>query len=256
MASMDRLRVRDLVDNPTPRVPVVLCLDTSGSMNAVDGDDVHYTGETVFSDGRMWNIVEGGTTRLEQLRDGINMFLQDIREDDLAQFAAEVCIVTFDSQARCLVDFSTVDHLNDIPELEANEDTHMGEGVNLALDLLEKRKKEYKEKGVDYYQPWLVLMTDGEANGDQSELERAIERTNTLIQNKKLTIFPIGIGEEAGMQTLAKFSPKRSPLRLKKLKFREFFAWLSDSVSRTSQSMPGESVHLDTEAIKGWGTLD
>ena len=24
--------LRDLVDNPTPRVPVLLCLDTSGSM--------------------------------------------------------------------------------------------------------------------------------------------------------------------------------------------------------------------------------
>ena len=27
--------LRDLVDNPTPRVPVLLCLDTSGSMMGV-----------------------------------------------------------------------------------------------------------------------------------------------------------------------------------------------------------------------------
>lgn len=32
----------------------------------------------------------------------------------------------------------------------------MGEGVNLALGLLEKRKQEYKDKGVDYYRPWLI----------------------------------------------------------------------------------------------------
>ena len=33
----------------------------------------------------------------------------------------------------------------------------MGEGVTLALDLLKKRKQEYKDKGVDYYQPWLAF---------------------------------------------------------------------------------------------------
>ena len=93
MASMDRLRVRDLVDNPTSRVPVVLCLDTSGSMNAVDGDDVHYTGETVFSDGKMWNVVEGGTTRLEQLRDGINIFAKMILHNLQQKYASLHLIV-------------------------------------------------------------------------------------------------------------------------------------------------------------------
>ena len=57
------------------------------------------------------------------------------------------------------------------------------------------------------------------------------------------------------MNVLARFSPKRPPLRLQGLKFKEFFAWLSQSVSRTSQSTPGESVKLDVDGIKGWGEL-
>ena len=131
----------------------------------------------------------------------------------------------------------------------------MGEAVNIGLDLLEKRKEEYKDKGVDYYQPWLVLMTDGGPNGDNEELSRAIRRTVDLVNQKKLTVFPIGIGEEADMNVLAEFSPKRSPLKLQGLKFREFFAWLSKSVSKTSQSTPGETIKLDLEGIKGWGDL-
>lgn len=131
----------------------------------------------------------------------------------------------------------------------------MGEAVNLALDLLEKRKNEYKDKGVDYYQPWLVILTDGENNGSQDSWQRAIDRVGNMVKSKKITVFPIGIGKEANMSSLGKLSPNRLPLRLQGLKFAEFFEWLSKSVSKTSQSVPGELVALDTEGIKGWGTL-
>lgn len=101
----------------------------------------------------------------------------------------------------------------------------MGEAVNPGLDLLEKRKNAYKSKGVDYYQPWLVLMTDGAPNGDYNELHRAISRTAEMVNQKKLSVFPIGIGRDADIEMLASFSPKRSLLKLKDLKFREFFEW-------------------------------
>ena len=132
----------------------------------------------------------------------------------------------------------------------------MGQAVNLALDKLQVRKDDYKNNGVDYYQPWLVLMSDGSPNGDYSELERAKERTSKLIASKKLSVFSIGIGTSADMGELSLFSlPKRSALKLQGLKFREFFEWLSKSVARTSQSTPGENVKLDTDGIKGWGEL-
>lgn len=98
-------------------------------------------------------------------------------------------------------------------------------------------------------------MTDGEPNGSESELNRAIARTNDLASHRKLTIFPIGIGDEADMQCLKKFSPRRPPLKLKGMNFKEFFEWLSASVSRTSQSMPGDVVKLDLDGIKTWGEL-
>lgn len=156
-------------------------------------------------------------------------------------------------QARCLVDFANVERQGDIPELEAQGDTAMGEGVNLALDLLERRKQEYKDKGVDYYQPWLVLMTDGVPNGSNSEYMRAVQRTVDMVNSRKLTIFPIAIGDETDLSALNKFSPKRPALKLQGLKFGEFFSWLSKSVSKTSQSTPGESVKLDP--VSGWAEL-
>lgn len=248
------LRIEDLINNPTPRVPICLCLDTSGSMGAVEGDCVE-TGETVYEDGRTWNIVTGGTSRIDELQKGVEAFYEAIREDEMAVYSAEICIVTFDNKATCLVDFANIERQENVPELHPIGNTAMGEGVNLALDLLERRKQEYKDKGVDYYQPWLVLMTDGEPNGNDGELTRAINRTVEMVNQKKLTVFPIGIGSEADMSTLNKFSPKRPALKLQGLKFQEFFAWLSKSVSKTSQSTPGETVKLDLDGIKGWGEL-
>ena len=220
--SYELLPAEDLVNNPTARIPVCLCLDVSGSM---DGEPIR------------------------ELNEGVRMFYDAIH-------AAEVCIVTFGgNRAECITDFSGLERQPEPPILSADGMTPMGEAVNLGLDLLEKRKKEYKSKGVDYYQPWLVLMTDGAPNGDANELSRAIGRTVEMVTNKKLSVFPIGIGVNADMNILARFSPKRSPLKLQGLKFREFFEWLSQSVSRTSQSIPGENVTLDIDGIKGWAEL-
>lgn len=223
------LRRKDLVENPTARVPVCLCLDVSGSMS---GDPIN------------------------ELNCGVKQFYDAIRNDSVATYSAEISIVTFGSDgAKCMADFASLQLQPEPPTLTANGMTPMGEAVNIALDLLETRKQEYKGAGVDYFQPWLVLMTDGEPNGSVKELERAITRTTDLANNRKLCIFPIGIGSEANMETLAKFSPQRPPLKLKGLKFQEFFQWLSQSVARTSQSMPGEKIKLDLASIGTWGEI-
>lgn len=196
-----------------------------------------------------------GGVPIDELNEGVRLFYEAIREDETALYSAEVSIVTFGGNAKCIVDFASLEVQPNAPTLTADGMTPMGEAVNMGLDLLEQRKDEYKDRGVDYYQPWLVLMTDGAPNGDSAELSRAINRTVDLVNQKKLTVFPIGIGSDADMDVLAQFSPKRPPLKLQGLKFREFFAWLSKSVSKTSQSTPGESVKLDVEGIKGWGEL-
>ena len=235
------LRLEDLVNNPTARVPVCLCLDTSGSMG----------GGGIFG-----GLFTGSKAPINELNDGVQLFYDAIRGDETAMYSAEICIITFGGNSPKLIeDFANIERQANVQRLTADGNTPMGEAVNMALDCLEKRKQEYKDKGVDYYQPWLVLMTDGAPNGSQQELDRAITRTVDLVNSRKLTIFPIGIGNDANMSTLAKFSPKRTPLKLKGLNFREFFQWLSQSVSQISQLNPGESVAPDLEGIKGWAEL-
>lgn len=214
----------ELADNPTKRVPVCLCLDTSGSM---DGDPIN------------------------ELNKGVELFYQAINEDEIAKQAADVCIVTFgDSGVTCVQDFQGIDD-EIAPKFSANGGTPMGEGVNLAIDLLEQRKQEYKDNGVEYFQPWLVLMTDGVPTDNTTT---AAQKTSDMANNKKLTIFPIGIGDGVNMDILRSFSPKRAPVTLKGLNFREFFKWLSQSVTMVSHSKPGEQIALPSNDT--WATLD
>lgn len=216
----------DLIDNPTTRVPVCLCLDTSGSM----------MGQPI-----------------EELNRGLKQFFQEVAADEVARYAVDICIVTFgDMGARLFQDFSSLDAAS-CPRLTASGGTPMGEALTIALDKLEQRKQKYKDSGIDYWQPWLVLMTDGQPNGDRHVLESACQKTSSLQAEKKLTIFPIGIGKEADMTVLSRVSPQRVPLKLAGLKFVEFFQWLSKSVSRTSQSIPGERVELPPNS--DWATL-
>ncbi len=250
------VNLNDLENNPTPRVPVCFCLDTSGSMGRVVRGETQSTGRTIYKDGQAWNIVTGGVSAIEDLNEGIHQFLDAIRTDEIAAYSAEICVVTFGGKkAELISQFATVDQLDTSFSLVADGATYMGEAVNMALDCLEKRKQAYKDKGIDYFQPWLVIMTDGIPNGSQSELDTAISRVQKMVNDRKLTVFPLGVGPEADMSTLAKFSPKRSPLKIKETKYKEFFEWLSQSVTTTAQSLPGETPTLDVAGIQGWSEL-
>ena len=237
---MSKIEEEDLVNNPTTRLPICLCLDTSYSMNRVEGG--RPTGRTEFRDGQMWNIVEGGTPAIEELKEGIKHFFEAIKSDDIAKYSAEIAIVIFNDKAEVLLGFSNIERQK-VPNLEADSDsTVMGKGVDLALDILEKRKKEYSDKGLTYYQPWLVLMTDGEPTDDVST---AVKRVQDLTNNKKLTVFAVSVGHESDKETLRKFSKTGQVLEVKSAEyFRDFFRWLSQSVTVASQSTPGEKVNL------------
>ena len=198
-----------LADNPQRRVPICLCLDTSGSMR----------GKPIY-----------------ELNEGIKTFLETIRHDDVARDAADICLITFGGdRAEKIADFAGVDYHRQLPTLNANGYTPIGGAINMALDSLEKRKREYKQKGVQYYQPWLVVMTDGYPEGESSDkIERAKSRVAEMVANKKLVVISVAIGDDADMDLVRSLSTACG--RLKDLKFREFFKWLSQSVTSTSHS--------------------
>lgn len=214
--------LQDLVDNPTPRVPVALCLDVSSSMSGAP---------------------------IRELNAGANQFLQEMRDDELTRYSAEITVVTFSDRAICAAGFDTADRLNPL-RLEANGLTDMGGGLSLSLELLEKRKNQYKATGVEYYQPILAVMSDGAPNGDKRVLDAAVQTIRELSAARRLTVIPVGIGGQADLDMLSRLTPGRPPFQMSGLRFREFFAWLSQSVAEISASTPGGEPELNLDALQ------
>src|SRR5476651_414783 len=120
-------------ENPDPRCPCILLLDTSSSM-------------------------EGAP--IAALNAGLKTYKDELAADSLAAKRVEVALVTFGGEVSLVRDFGAVSEFRP-PLLQPTGDTPMGAAVTLALDLLQARKQLYKENAIQFYRPWVFLITDG-----------------------------------------------------------------------------------------------
>lgn len=193
--------------NPDPRIACALLLDTSASM----------TGEPI-----------------SQLNRGFELFCQEIKADELAKKRAEITVITFGGTARVEIPFTEGRYLQP-RALGANGGTPMGAALNIALDHLNRQKQAYRQAGLEYYRPWLFLLTDG-APTDGSAFTAAAERVRQAELDRKVSVFAIGVGPGADLGQLRALSEQRVPAMLDELSFTEFFSWLSASLSAVSAS--------------------
>ncbi|WP_414544054.1 vWA domain-containing protein [Nostoc sp. CCY0012] len=211
----------EFAENPENRCPVVLLLDTSGSM----------LGQPI-----------------QELNRGLAAFKEDVLKDAQASLSVEVAIVTFGGVVQPMQDFVSIEQFIP-PKLVADGLTPMGEAIECALDLLENRKQTYKDNGILYYRPWVFLITDG---APTDYWESAAQRVKDAEENRRLSFFTVAV-QGADMNKLRQIAPpQRPPMMLTGLDFRGLFVWLSTSMKRVSCGKVGEAVALPAV---GWGQI-
>ena len=216
---MSDLSAIEFAENPEPRCPCILLLDTSSSMSGAP---------------------------VAALNEGLKTFAANLASDELAARRVEVAVVTFDSGVTVVQDFITADQFQP-PLLSASGGTDMASGIQKALDMLQARKTDYKANGITYYRPWVFMITDGAPNPGY---EPAAQRIRLEEQSKRVAFFAVGV-EGANIEKLSQIVV-RAPLKLTGLNFTEMFVWLSSSMQRVSRSKEDEQVALPPA---GWGTV-
>src|SRR5215510_11416089 len=160
----------EFADNPEPRCPCILLLDTSGSMSGA---------------------------KISELNNGLKTFEEQLRSDAMAAKRVEVAIVTF-GPVQTVQHFVTADAFQ-APTLVASGDTPMGAAIQKAVELVAERKAAYKTNGIGYYRPWVFLITDSAPTDNVSAATAAIREGEAV---KSLMFYAVGV-IEADMSRLA-----------------------------------------------------
>jgi uncharacterized protein YegL len=236
----------EFVDNPEPRCPCVLLLDTSGSMN-----ELKRVSRAFSPVERM--LIESPEVRtvkpIDELNAALLAFRLELMADELAVKRVELSLITF-GPVKLVTDFHAPDLFRP-QSLVAGGDTPMGEAIEKAIEIVSQRKAAYRQNGISYHRPWIFMISDGVPTDDW---RRAAEQVRIGEQAKALAFFAVGVSG-AKFDILSRISV-RQPLSLNGLRFQEMFMWLSASLSSVSRSSLGDDVPLENPAVPGgWASI-
>ena len=217
---------QEFEENQEERCAILLCLDRSSSMSG---------------------------QAIEELDEAVRQFTRDLNADPSIAAKVDIGMIKFNGQ----VDWE--DFINstsfDPPKLTSHGGTKIAFAMQVSLDMCEKRKDAYRQHGIPYHRPWIVLITDGLAEHDTpQELADIRQRTREAEESRRAAIFTIACGRQADElavwldQNIA--PPNRRTKKTTEANFKELFKWLSNSQIALSKSTPGQRV--DLPSTDGW----
>ena len=200
------------------KCPVVLLLDTSSSMSGKS---------------------------IQALNQGVVQFRDALMNDDFAKKSVEVSVIGFGSTPQSIQDFCLAEDWK-YKNLSASGSTAMGAAINLGIQKLGDRKRFLRNGGVNYFRPWMVMITDGyptDMSKGNPMWNKVVANIQKEIQNGHSLPWAFGT-ETANMQTLKEMYGEERVFRLANANFKSIFQWLSDSLKIVSTALSGTKVKV------------
>ena len=188
---------------------------------------------------------------IAQLNKGLQEFQSEVMQDYIASQRIEISVIAFGSNVRIAQEPALVDGLK-MPVLHTEGSTKTVDAVRKAVQMVEDRKRWYRETGQNYYRPFIILITDGETDPDQ-DMQGVSNEIHSAVENKKFTFWALGV-KGYNHNRLAQICPVSTPpMPLDGYKFAEFFKWLSNSISVVAKSTEGQVLQLPPTT--GWAQI-
>jgi len=178
-------------------LPVILLLDVSASMGEVVAGSFNRTGKTVFKDGKNWEIVEGGITRIQLLNEAVRKMLVTLTKEETMGTEYLVSIITFGADTRLQLAPTKAGNVN-WTDLTPDGETPLGSALALAKKFIEDREKTPSRA----WRPTVVLVSDGKPT---DIWENALAEFITLGRSSKCDRMAMAIGAEADTAMLGRF---------------------------------------------------
>ena len=244
----DELRRSFEKSGRTQSTHICLLIDTSDSMSiVVDNTNAVRTGKTTIGeDGKTYNIVEGGTTKLHIAVESAKKVVDLLREGDT------LSCIAYDDNARVVFHDLRFSDRNVIIQKLNELIRHYGMNTNIseALLLSDKILSEYK----DAMPKRVMFFTDGTPTGTDSE-SRGIKAGQTLAAHN-ITVDSMGFGKDdvnfPYLQKISSFSGGITTL----ISFPDEFASVFASMFEQSQSIIVTNVKLLLKLTSGTKILD
>lgn len=185
---------------------------------------------------------------INSLNSALDKFIRDLRKgingfNECSKECVELSIVQFDKDVKVLLSPSLVEQIHTIPLLTVRGlTTNTFEALDTAFNIVETRKNQYKELGISYYRPWIILLTDGNPNPLNNDvLNRYSNKISKDIASQKYMLTAIGIGEDIDKDILSMLSDGNYSI-IKRGGFSRFFQFLSASISASDKGCPQDDL--------------
>jgi uncharacterized protein YegL len=194
------------VDPGESHLACVLLLDTSGSMS----------GEP-----------------LKQLVAGVNRFNQGVSSNDISLRRIDLAIVAFNDKTSIVQNFRPLTTIAPEITLSAGGSTNMGEALLESIELTKTYTQTYKVLSIPHHRSWVIMITDGAANGSEEEFKKAAEYIKERAIEGRTKVIAIGVNgyypEKLKELTEHVYS-------LDDMNFAGLFNWLRDSMKTIGYS--------------------
>lgn len=199
-------------------LPVVLLLDTSGSMRENDKIDV--------------------------LNDSVTEMIEELTEIDAGHGAITLSIITFGGDAAKIVTCNTPIDDIEFASLRANGRTPMGAALRLARELIEDRDS-FPSRA---YRPTIALVSDGipTDSGWEQELDLLLGSE----RGAKATRFALAIGADADKDILSRFSGGQLHGASEAARIRDFLQFVTTTVTQLTLSAFEPDVEAQVDSLE------
>ena len=183
--------------------------------------------------------MSGSETELARALQGVKMAIE---EDRIACGRIELCLITFDDSARVVQPFGPMHMFEPPASISPGGMTAMHQAIDMAMRMVEERRMQYRNEGVDFRRPWIWLFA---SSGSSDAENGSFRRLRDWQDARKCVFYGVGIGDALNAEELRSLHKEHMMLRVDRDGIAAAFELLSACLTVATAHQRDRTVTMD-----------